>query len=100
MNKPDYHFFICNSFRVSGEPQGVCNRKGAVDLLQHLEEELGDRDLDAMVSSCGCLKACDRGPVMVVYPAGDWYGELDEDKIDEILDALEEGSRCDQYLIG
>ena len=30
MQKPQYHFFLCNSFRANGEPQGVCNKKGAV----------------------------------------------------------------------
>ena len=54
MEKPEYHIFVCNSFRVAGDPQGVCNRKDAVSLLQILEEEVGDRGLDAMVSSTGC----------------------------------------------
>ena len=91
MAKPQYHFLVCNSFRLSGEPQGVCNKKGAVDLLQYLEEEIIDRGLDAQVSSTGCLKVCDRGPAMVVYPAGWWFGEMTEEKIDEVLDALDEG---------
>ena len=99
MNKPQYHFLICNSFRVNGEPQGVCNKKDAVSLLQYLEEEVLDRNLDAMVSSTGCLKLCEKGPVMVVYPQQYWYGEIDEEKIDEILDALEEESSVEEYLI-
>ncbi|MBN2591459.1 MAG: (2Fe-2S) ferredoxin domain-containing protein [Sedimentisphaerales bacterium] len=44
--------------------------KGTVDLFQYLEEEIITRGLDAQVSSTGCLKVCDRGPAMVVYPAG------------------------------
>ena len=27
MKKPQYHFFLCNSYRANGEPQGVCNKK-------------------------------------------------------------------------
>ena len=99
MQKPEYHIFLCNSFRMSGEPQGVCNKKGAPQFLQYIEEEILDRGLDAMVSATGCLKVCDRGPAMVVYPAGWWYGELDEAKIDEILDAMEEGKAVEGYLI-
>ena len=91
MEKPDYHIFVCNSFRVGGEPQGTCNRKDAIGLLQYLEEEIIDRGLNAMVSATGCLKLCEKGPVMVVYPAGWWYTELTEEKVDEILDAMEEG---------
>lgn len=99
MQKPEYHIFVCNSFRMTGEPQGVCNKKGAPGLLQYLEEEISDRGLDAMVSSTGCLKICDRGPAMVIYPQGWWYGELDEEGLDEILDALEEGNPVESKLL-
>ncbi len=99
MEKPQYHIFVCNSFRMGGEPQGVCNKKGAPQFLQYIEEEILDRGLDAMVSATGCLKVCDRGPAMVIYPMGYWYGELDEGKIDEILDALEDGGAVDDYLL-
>jgi (2Fe-2S) ferredoxin len=99
MSKPQYHFLVCNSFRLSGEPQGVCHKKGAVDLLQYLEEEIIDRGLDAQVSSTGCLKVCDRGPAMVVYPAGWWFGEMTEEKIDDVLDALDGGEAPTEGLL-
>jgi len=99
MEKPDHHFFVCSSFRVGGDPQGICHRKGAVDLLQYLENEIIDRGLNAMVSSAGCLKVCEKGPAMVVYPAGTWYGELDEEKLDEILDAIEDGQPAESLQL-
>ncbi|MCK4533648.1 (2Fe-2S) ferredoxin domain-containing protein [bacterium] len=99
MNKPKYHFFVCNSFRLTGEPQGICNKKGAPGLLQYLEEEIIDRGIDAMVSSTGCLKQCEKGPVMIIYPDNYWYGEVTEEIIDEILDALEEGRIAENHLI-
>ena len=99
MKKPKHHIFVCNSFRLSGEPQGVCNKKGAANFMQYIEEGILERGMDAMVSSTGCLKVCDRGPAMVVYPEGWWYGDLTEDKIDEILDAMINESSVDKYLI-
>ncbi len=99
MKKPKHHIFICNSFRVSGEPQGVCNKKGAPGLLQHVEEGILERGIDAMVSSTGCLKVCDRGPAMVVYPEGWWYGDLSEDRVEEILDGIENGTPVTEYLL-
>ena len=99
MEKPTYHIFVCNSFRISGEPQGICNKKGAIDLLGLLEEGIIDRGLDALVSTTGCLKVCDRGPAMVIYPQNYWYGDVDEDKIEAILDALEKGEAVEEYLI-
>lgn len=100
MKKPEHHIFVCASFRMSGTPQGVCNKKGASSLLQYIETELSYRGMDNVsVSMTGCLKLCDKGPVMVIYPENSWYGEITESKIDEILDALEEGKAVEKYLI-
>jgi (2Fe-2S) ferredoxin len=99
MQKPEYHIFVCNSFRVQGDPQGACNKKGAASLLQYLQDEIIDRGLDAMISSTGCLKICEKGPVMVIYPGGWWYTEVDEGAIDDILDALEEGQPAESLLM-
>jgi (2Fe-2S) ferredoxin len=90
MEKPKHHIFVCASFRVAGDAKGVCHRKESGSLLQYLQSELSDRDMDdVMVSSTGCLNLCEHGPVMVVYPEGSWYGEVNESKIDEVLDGLE-----------
>jgi (2Fe-2S) ferredoxin len=100
MEKPKHHIFVCASFRVAGDPKGICHRKNSTDLLQYVQTELADRGLDdVMVSSCGCLKLCEKGPVMAVYPENYWYGEVDEEKVDEILDALEEGKPAESLLM-
>ena len=92
MEKPKHHIFVCASFRVAGEAKGVCHRKESGSLLQYLQTELSDRNMEGvMVSSTGCLNLCEHGPVMIVYPEGCWYGEVNEDKIDSVLDALENG---------
>ena len=55
---------------------------------------------DVAVSATGCLNICEKGPVVVIYPENFWYGEIDgEEKIDEILDALENGEACEAHLI-
>lgn len=99
MKKPTYHILVCNSFRMAGAPQGVCRTKGSGSLMQTLEEEILDRSLDAIVTSTGCLKVCDRGPALVIYPQNFWYGGVTTDAITEILDALEAGEPCAKYLI-
>ncbi|NEO25514.1 MAG: (2Fe-2S) ferredoxin domain-containing protein [Kamptonema sp. SIO4C4] len=99
LQKPKHHIFVCASFRAGGDAQGVCDRKHAKSLIQYLENEIVDRGLDdVLISSTGCLKLCNHGPVMMVYPDNYWYGEVDEDAIDEILDALEEGEPAADYL--
>lgn len=101
MTKPEHHIFVCGSFRVSGESQGVCNKKGSIGLMQYLESELSDRGMsNVAVSATGCLKACDRGPVMIVYPENLWYGKIDSNAaIDAVLDAIEEGRASDPLLL-
>jgi (2Fe-2S) ferredoxin len=101
MQKPKHHMLICASFRSGGTPQGVCYKKESLQLMQYLEEELSDRGMtDVMISTTGCLNICDRGPIIVVYPEGYWYGEItEEDQIDGILDALEEGKAKEEYLL-
>lgn len=98
MKKPKRHILVCASFRGK-EPKGVCHTKGAMGLLPYIEEEIIDRGLDALVSSTSCLKVCDDGPVLVVYPEGHWYGNVDEEAVDEILDALEDGGVAEKYIL-
>ena len=101
MEKPKHHIFVCASFRAGGDSKGVCHKKGSLDFLPYLENEILDRGLtDIIVSSSGCLKGCDYGPVMIVYPENYWYGNVEtEEAVDEILDALEDGGPAERYLI-
>jgi (2Fe-2S) ferredoxin len=99
MQKPDYHILICASFR-GAEAKGKCIKKDSLQLIPHLEEEIADRGLNAMVSTTGCLNLCEEGPVMIIYPQGYWYrGVTSEDVVNEILDALENGGPAEKYLL-
>jgi (2Fe-2S) ferredoxin len=52
------------------------------------------------VSATTCLKACERGPVLVVYPANLWYGKVEgEAEVDQILDAIQANSVCEPLLL-
>jgi (2Fe-2S) ferredoxin len=89
MSKPTHHIFVCGSYRPTGA-QGVCHKKESVQLLQHMTNEIQDRGLDeVMVSSTGCMNVCDSGPVMVVYPEGQWYKQATVETAEAILDSLE-----------
>ena len=99
MKKPKFHILVCNSYRVAGDAQGACNKKGGAGFIQYIMEGCNDRGLDAAVSSTGCLNVCAQGPVMVVHPNNFWYGNISEDAIDEILDALENGELVEKFSI-
>jgi (2Fe-2S) ferredoxin len=100
MKKPAHHVFVCGSFRVNGAPQGTCNKLGSMNLMQYFEEEIGDRGIDAAVSGTSCLKLCDRGPAVIVYPENWWYGHIDsEDAVDAVLDSIEKGVPDPDHLL-
>ena len=70
MSKPSHHIFVCGSYRQTGAA-GVCHKKEAAHILQHLTMEAQDRGLDdVMISSTGCMNLCESGPVLVVLTAG------------------------------
>jgi (2Fe-2S) ferredoxin len=65
-------------------------------------EEIEERELsgEVMLTNTGCFGICDKGPIAVVYPEGVWYGKLDEDAVEEIMDShIEGGTPVTDYLI-
>lgn len=99
MAKPETLILVCMSFRGT-EPKGKCIKQGSGELLPYIDAEIADRGLNAAVTSTGCLQFCEQGPVMVIQPQNWWYGGVSsEEVVDEILDALEEGKACEEYLI-
>jgi (2Fe-2S) ferredoxin len=100
MDKPEHHLFICGSARATGELKGVCCNKDSVALLSYTQSEIQDRMLSGVeVSMTGCLNICNQGPVVIDYPTGNYYAKADEELIDDILDAIEEGEICERNLI-
>jgi (2Fe-2S) ferredoxin len=95
------HIFVCTSCRINGVQKGFCHQKGAVDLVELLNEEIRDRDLsDVMVTNTGCFGICEKGPVVVVYPEGVWYGNVTEDDIEEIIEShIENGNPVARLMI-
>lgn len=92
MNKPTHHLFVCGSFRQNGEPQGICHKRESLSLLSYLQGEVQDRMLEGVeIAATGCMNMCDKGPVLIDYPSGNWYANVNEEIIDDILDAIEEG---------
>ena len=58
----------------------TCLREGGKAAARALKRALHEQDLSGrvMVTKVKCLDQCGRGPVMVVYPDGVWYGRVDE----------------------
>jgi (2Fe-2S) ferredoxin len=102
MIAPKHHVLICAGSKLVGDKLGTCHSRNATGLVQHLIMELEDHDLasEVIVSTTSCYGMCDKGPIMVVYPDGIWYGKLDADAIETIVeDHLEAGTPVAEYQI-
>jgi (2Fe-2S) ferredoxin len=101
MVSPKYHIFVCTSCRVNGQQKGFCFSKGAVDLVQRFMEEIDDRDLssEVMITNTGCFGICDKGPIVVIYPEGVWYGNVTEDDVETIVEQHIEGGTVVEALV-
>lgn len=100
MNSPKYHIFVCTSCRVNGTQKGFCCSKGSVNLVGRFMEEIEERDLsgEVMVTNTGCFGICDRGPIVVIYPEGTWYGNVTEDDVETIMEQHIEGGKIVKEL--
>lgn len=57
-----------------------CLKQGGREAGRELKRALKEHALDGrvMVTAVDCLDQCGDGPVMVVYPDGAWYGDVDD----------------------
>ena len=99
MATPEKQILVCQSFRLKGDPKGICHKQ-TDGFLQYIEEEILDRGLDMQVVATGCLKQCESGPIMVVQPNNWWFKNVNsEEAIDAILDGVEDDEPPAEYLI-
>jgi (2Fe-2S) ferredoxin len=83
-----HHIFVCTSCRMNGMQKGLCYSKNSVDLAQRFIELIEEEDLsgEVMITNTGCFGICDKGPVVVIYPEGVWYGNITEEDVDTIVE--------------
>ncbi len=78
-----------------------CTSSGSEQVANVLEKELEKAGLseEVKVVKTGCFGLCALGPIMVVYPEGSFYSEVNADKIPEIVsEHLLKGRPVKKYL--
>lgn len=95
MKSPKYHIFVCTSCRINGTQQGYCYKNGSVQIVQKFIEEVEERDLagQVYVTNTGCMTVCNKGPIVVIYPEGIWYGSVKPEDVERIMDEHIEGGK-------
>lgn len=98
MPLPDLHFLVCANERPPGAPKPSCGAGCGLDLYHRLKDLVRERGLKetVLVTRTGCLKHCKRGATVAVWPANHWYGQVEIDDADALLDAELGGSELER----
>jgi (2Fe-2S) ferredoxin len=90
----DFKLFVVCTFLAN------CGPEGGGKVLADFRRRAADIDDVMVVQSNGCLKECSMGPVMAVYPDGDWYAGVNEFSTDDIWTSHVEEERSSKYQTG
>ena len=93
MTRPSHQILVCTNERPADNPKGSCTARGAQPLVAALKRRVRERDLTGRVAvnTTSCLKCCPFGPVVAVWPEGEYYGPVPVERVDDLLDSLESG---------
>lgn len=73
-----HHLFLCVG-------PDCCDPAAHAALWDLLKAETKKLPVKVMRTKAACLRICQEGPWLVVYPEGIWYGALDAERLRRIL---------------
>ncbi len=91
------HVFLCQG-------PNCCTEEVGEAAWAALKQELKDRGLVAPAGPCyrtkvGCLRICQDGPTMLVYPEGTWYHGMTAERIPQFVQQhLVEGKPVEEWV--
>jgi sirohydrochlorin cobaltochelatase len=94
LKKLDAHVLVCT--------HKTCRKQGAGRVARELKRALKAKGLrrSVMLTKVDCLDQCGRGPTVVVYPDGVWYGAVDEESACLIVEQhIKEGRIVEQKVL-
>lgn len=79
------HVFICTNQRPEGKE--CCGEERGMALVNEFKRIMKEKGLniEMRAQKTGCLDACKFGPALVVYPEGVFYGGVQLNDVEEIV---------------
>ncbi|MBA2873909.1 (2Fe-2S) ferredoxin domain-containing protein [Thermaerobacillus caldiproteolyticus] len=91
-SKMKHHIFICNG--------SSCMRSGEEEVTQAIRNEISVQGADDLIHTTrtGCNGRCQDACVVIVYPDGTWYKNMDEQTAKELVRGLADGRVYNKHV--
>ncbi|TAE79029.1 MAG: (2Fe-2S) ferredoxin domain-containing protein [Bacteroidetes bacterium] len=96
----DHHIFICANQKAEGK--ACCGEQHGLELVTRFREVLREKGLQGKVRAqrTGCIDACSKGPALVIYPGGTYYGNVALEDVERIVDRhIQQGEIIDDLQL-
>lgn len=93
------HIFLCTNGNCAPRQQTQALLARLHALNEEHDRARFSRQERVVATQCGCLGVCMGGPVLVIYPDGIWYANVDEARLERIYqDHLLDGVPVEEFI--